>query len=252
MITLTLDGAVATARMSRPPVNAIDHAFVAALDAVLGEVERAKPTVLVIESDQKCFSAGADLALIQSYFSERDGIERMIGYVRELHRVFDRIEALEAVTLAAIAAPALGGGLELALACDLRIAATTVKLGLPEARIGMIPGAGGTQRLPRLCGPGTAARLILGAEIIDGTEAERVGLAQWSVATDVLASKTAEIAERISALSRPALASCKACLAAALDPAIDGFAREIEQPLTLMKTREAKERIAAFFASRAG
>ncbi|MFZ8239034.1 enoyl-CoA hydratase/isomerase family protein, partial [Staphylococcus aureus] len=86
------------------------------------------------------------------------------------HALFNRLEALEAVTLAVVDGPALGGGLELALSCDLRVASMRAKLGLPEARVGMIPGAGGTQRLPRLCGPGVAARLILGGEIVDGAE----------------------------------------------------------------------------------
>ena len=112
----------------------------------------------------------------------------------------------------------------------------------------MIPGAGGTQRLPRLCGPGTAARLILGAEVIDGVEAERVGIVQWVTPAAELDRRVAEIADRVAGLSRPALLASKDCMAAALDPAADGFAREIEKPLTLMQTKEARDRIAAFFA----
>ena len=138
--------------------------------------------------------------------------------------------------------------MELPLACDLRIATHSAKLGLPETRIGMIPGAGGTQRLPRLCGPGVAARLILGAEVIDGRESSRVGLVQWAVELAELDAKIDDVASRVAGLSRPALLAAKDCLASALDPAADGYAREIEQPLTLMETPEARERIAAFFA----
>ncbi|QRG09028.1 enoyl-CoA hydratase/isomerase family protein [Xanthobacter dioxanivorans] len=143
MIRTEREGAVATLTLSRPPVNAIDPAFVDALEAALDTVEAMQPTLVVIRSNQKCFCAGADLALIRSFFDGADGTGRMVAYVRTLHAVFNRLEALPAVTLAVIDGPALGGGLELALACDLRIATTRAKLGLPEARVGMIPGAGG-------------------------------------------------------------------------------------------------------------
>ncbi len=248
MISLSHVGAISTLLMSRPPVNAIDQSFVAAFNKALDEVAQAKPTIVVIRSDQKCFSAGADLSLIQGFFSKSGGTAEMVAYVRTLHALFDRLEKLHAVTLAAITGPALGGGLELALSCDLRISTHTAKLGLPETRIGMIPGAGGTQRLPRLCGPGIAARMVLGAEVVDGREAARLGLVQWSVEASAIDGEIGDISQRIAGLSRPALIAAKDCLAAALDPAADGYAREIEKPLTLMETPEARERIAAFFA----
>jgi enoyl-CoA hydratase len=250
MIEVSQSGAIATILMSRPPVNAIDHAMIAALNRALDEIEKVKPTAVVVKSDQKCFSAGADLAMIQGYFTAPNGTADMVDYVEALHAVYNRLETCEAVTIAAIAGPALGGGLELALSCDMRIASTAAKIGLPEARIGMIPGAGGTQRLPRLVGPGIAARMILGGEVIDGTEAARLGVVQWVVAPGELDAKVAEVSERVAGLARPALVACKSCMAAYFDPAKDGFAMEIDQPLTLMETREARERIAAFFATR--
>lgn len=248
MIRFEINGAVATIIASRPPVNAIDPAFVTAFNTALDAVEQAKPTLLVIRSDQKCFSAGADLALIQRLFGAADGTEQMVAYVKTLHIIFDRLEALEAVTLAVIDGPALGGGLELALACDLRIASTRAKLGLPEARVGMIPGAGGTQRLTRLAGPGISARLILGGELIDGGEAARLGIVQWAADAADLDARVAEITDRIAGLSRPALLASKDCIAAWSDPGIDGFARELEKPRLLMKTEEARSRISRFFA----
>jgi enoyl-CoA hydratase len=251
MIRVEQSGAIATMLMSRPPVNAIDPAFVSALNGALGEVEQMKPTVLVVRSDQRCFCAGADLTLIRGYFVAPDGVERMIEYVESLHGVFNRLESLETVTLAVIDGPALGGGLELALACDLRIASTRAKLGLPEARVGMIPGAGGTQRLTRLCGPGVSSRLILGGEIVDGAEAARLGIVQWSADAAELDTRVGEIATHVAGLSRGALVASKDCIAAWFDPAVDGYAREIEKPRHIMRTEEARQRVEAFFASKA-
>jgi len=248
MIHARHDAAVSTITLSRAPVNAIDPALVTAFHAALDEVEAHQAALVVIRSDQRCFCAGADLGLIRACFEEPGGVERMVDYVRTLHRLFDRIEALPAVTLACINGPTLGGGLELALACDLRIAATTAKLGLPEARVGMIPGAGGTQRLPRLAGPGVAARLILSADVVDGIEAQRLGIVQWAVEEAAFEREIARIVDRIGGLSREALVASKDCLRAYFDPAADGFARELEKPLALMRSPDSKQRVARFFA----
>jgi len=235
--------------MSRAPVNAIDPGFVSAFQRVLDETEQENPTVIVVRSDQKCFCAGADLSLIRGFFDETDGTRNMVAYVKTLHDLFNRIEALPAVTLACITGPALGGGLELALSCDLRIATRAAKLGLPEARVGMIPGAGGTQRLTRLCGPGVSARLILGGEVVDGSEAERLGIVQWSVDEAELDAAIQQIVDRVAGLSRPALIASKDCIFAYLDPDVDGYARELEKPLVLMETEEARQRIERFFSA---
>ncbi len=250
MIDLKHAGAVSTLTLGRPPVNAIDAAFVDALDAALAGVEKARPTALVVRSSQRCFCAGADLSLIQRYFAEPDGVASMVGYVRELHRVFRRLERLEAVTIAAIGGPALGGGLELALSCDLRVAATAARLGLPEARVGMIPGAGGTQRLTRLCGPGTASRLILGGEVVDGAEAERLGIVQWAVAPAALDGRAQELASAVGGLSRAALLASKDCILASFERGADGYARELEKPLDLMKNPDSRARVTQFLSGK--
>jgi enoyl-CoA hydratase/carnithine racemase len=242
------EGPVTTIVMSRPPVNAIDPVFVSAFHAALDEVDAAKPTLVVLRSDQRCFCAGADLGLIRACFDEPGGIARMVAYVRTLHDLFNRIEALPAVTLACVSGPTLGGGLELALSCDLRIATTSASLGLPEARVGMIPGAGGTQRLQRLCGPGVASRLILSADVVSGAEAERLGIVQWAVDESAFEAGIAGIVDRVSGLSRQALVESKDCMQAYFDPAADGFARELEKPLVLMASADSKQRVARFFA----
>lgn len=252
MIHYSNDGAIGTITLSRPQVNAIDAEFVAAFTAAMDRAETDAVTALVIRSDQKCFCAGADLAQILGYFDDPKGVEAMSDYVASLHEIYDRLEALSAVTIAAIDGPALGGGFEMALACDLRIATHRAKLGLPEARVGMIPGAGGTQRLTRLCGPGVSARLILGGEIVDGAEAANLGLVQWSCAPETLEDELTAIATRVSGLSRQALLLSKDCIAAWSDPKRDGFARELDAPSLLIPTTEARDRVLSFFQRKAG
>jgi enoyl-CoA hydratase len=247
MVELKLDGRLGVCTMNAAPVNAIDERFMDSFHAKLDEAEAAKLNVLVIRSALKVFCAGAHLGRIQKFFGEAEGPREMVEYVRGFHTLFDRIESLPCVTLACVNGAALGGGLELALSCDLRIAASTARLGLPEAEVGMIPGAGGTQRLPRLCGPGVASRLILAADVVDGREAAELGLVQWACAADELEARSADIALRISGLSRNALLAAKDCLRAYYEPGVDGFARELEKPVALMRDPEAQERIAKFF-----
>jgi enoyl-CoA hydratase/carnithine racemase len=246
-IALERIGRVAVATLSRAPVNALDEALVARLDAVLDEVADDDGVVLLhIRSDQKAFCAGADLALMRSCFEAADGPEIMVKLVSRMQWLFERIEALPVVTLAEIGGAALGGGLELALACDLRVAAAEARLGLPEARLGLVPGAGGTQRLTRLCGRGVAKRLILGAETIDGAEAERLGLVQWVRPREELADWTRQLAARIAALPKAALALAKDCIAAQGDPNRDGFAEEIDASQRLYHHPETRGKVSEF------
>ncbi|HEX8012079.1 MAG TPA: enoyl-CoA hydratase/isomerase family protein [Casimicrobiaceae bacterium] len=240
---------MATVRLSRPPVNALDDALLGELEAVLDEIETAgEVAVLHLASAEKAFCAGADLALMRGSLASPEGTETMLGVVRRMQRVFARLEAAPFVVIAEIGGAAMGGGLELALACDLRVAAIEAKLGLPEARLGLVPAAGGTQRLARLCGAGVAKRLILGAEVIDGGEAARLGLVHWAYPREALASRTREIVLRLAAIPPAALAAGKRCIAAAADPARDGFAEEIDATRRLYAHAETRRRVADFFA----
>lgn len=251
MIDLEVAGSIAKIVMNRPPVNAIDDAFVGEFERAIDTLERESAVgAVMICSTQKTFSAGADLNGIKAHFASDNGPRQMVSYVRRLHQLFFRIERLPIVTLAAIKGAALGGGLELALSCDLRLASRSAVLGLPEARVGMIPGAGGTQRLTRLCSIGVASRLILSGEMVNGDEAERLGLVQWSVSDTDFEQQAQAVMDRVTSLSRPALAAAKDCLLAYFDPAVDGYARELEKPLTLMKTPEARNRIEDFLSRR--
>jgi benzoate-CoA ligase family protein len=240
-------GPIVIATLSRPPVNALNDDLIERLDAVVDEViDDQEVVVLHLRSDQKAFCAGADLALMQSCFGTLEGPDVMIELVRRIQRLFMRIETAPLITLAEIGGAAMGGGLELALACDIRVAAAEAKLGLPEVGLGLLPGAGGTQRLTRLCNRGIAERLILGGEIVDGNTAERLGIVQWVRPTSELAEWTRELAVRLARAPRPALAASKRCLAAFGDPHRDGFAEELAATRKLYQHPETRRRVAEF------
>jgi benzoate-CoA ligase family protein len=242
-------GRIVVATMSRPPVNALNEELIERLDAVVDQVIEDQEVVLLhIRSDQAAFCAGADLALMQSCFGTLEGPDVMLDLVRRMQRLFARIETAPLVTLAEIGGAAMGGGLELALACDIRVASTEAKLGLPEVGLGLLPGAGGTQRLTRLCGRGTAERLILGGEIVDGGLAERLGMVQWARPASQLAEWTRELATRFAQAPRPALAASKRCMAAFGDPHLDGFAEELASTRKLYQHPETRRRVAEFLA----
>jgi enoyl-CoA hydratase/carnithine racemase len=246
-ISFATDGAVAIATLNRPPVNAIDEAWVARLDEIIGMAERdTRVAVLLIRSGQRAFSAGADLALLRSRFDTAAGRARLVAFVREIQRVYARIEDAGTVSIAEIGGPALGGGLELALACDLRVIADSATVGLPEAQLGLLPGAGGTQRLTRVCGPAVARRLILGAEVVQGAEAAALGIAHWVVPAAQLQSRTRAIADRIAGWPTTALAACKRCIALAAAPRHEGYEAEIAATAALLGDADTQRRVRAF------
>lgn len=243
MISLEREGALAVATLARAPVNAIDDAMLSRLEAVMDGIAGA--SVLLVRSSQKAFCAGADLELMRSRFESEEGRGRMVGLAREMQRVFARLEGLPLVTIAEIGGAAMGGGLELALACDLRIAAEDARLGLPEVRLGLVPGAGGTQRLPRVAGSAAARRLILGAEVVTGAQAVALNIVQWAVPAAELAARTRALASEVASLPAAALAEAKACIAER-----DGYERELEATARLLAQDETQARVRAFLGKR--
>jgi enoyl-CoA hydratase/carnithine racemase len=241
----------AVATLSRPPVNAINEEWLTRLSEIVDEVGAdANVHVLVIRSDQPSFCGGADLKLMRERFDSEQGRADMIAFVRRIQEVYARLEASPAVSIAEVSGAALGGGLELALACDFRAIAHEAKVGLPEVRLGLLPGAGGTQRLTRICGPAAAKRLILGGEIVGGEEAARIGLAHWTMAAAEIASFTEALAGRLAELSGPALANCKHCIEAAVQASPEGFEREIAGTAALLADPRTQRRVRAFLESR--
>lgn len=245
MIELRVEGAVATITLCRAPVNAMSDEWVMRFHALLDSLDvRADWSVLHVRSTQKIFSAGADLKQIAGNFSRP--MEEQLDVGRRYQKLFHRIQRIPAITMAEIGGRALGGGLELALACDLRVASSTAKMGLPEVTLGLIPGAGGTQRLTWLCGRAIASRLILSGEVISAEEAHRVGLVQWCVEPERIAQEAARIAGRYAAMPRHATMGAKAAIVAAFNPAVDGFALETEVVRTCFESADTRALVTSF------
>jgi enoyl-CoA hydratase/carnithine racemase len=246
-VSLSIEGGVATATLCRPPVNAINEAWVDRLNEVLDEVAQAGQVgVLRIRSSGRVFCAGADLALMRSIFDSAAGRERMIVLTRRMQEVFARLEALPQVTLAEIGGAAMGGGFELALACDLRIVSEAARIGLPEARLGLLPAAGGTQRMTRICGEAVARRLILGAELVAGADAVGLGLAQWSAPAAELEARAQALTARLAELPPQTLAANKHCIDVAARGGEDGFEAELAASAQLLAEPETQRRVTAF------
>lgn len=161
--------------------NALSATVLAEIGQVLTawETDDDVAAMLFTGAGEKAFIAGADITQLEHYDVPH-------GLAAQMQRLYDRIEEYSKPTMAAINGVAMGGGLELAMACDIRIAADHAKVGLPETRLGVIPGAGGTQRLTRLVGPGRALDMIMTSRVIDASTAERFGLVTEVVAADEL------------------------------------------------------------------
>jgi enoyl-CoA hydratase len=248
IIGLLVADRIATLTLNRPPVNAFNAAMFAAFAAALDALDaRSDWSVLHIKSQLKVFSGGADLAEISARLSGQPQ-QAAAETTRPFQQLFQRISDLPQVSLAEISGAAMGGGFELALACDLRIAANEAKLGLPETGLGLLPGGGGTQRLTWIAGPAVAARIILTADRVDGRTARELGMVQWAVPRAELAAEARNIAERVAGLSPLALAASKVCVRLAGDRERNGFAAETDWTGRLFATEDTRRRVADFLA----
>lgn len=239
------DDRVAVIRLHRPPANAIGPSEIDALDAALDEVEGSEHCrAVVFHSQERFFSAGADIALMGEVIGEPSGPEQLVALAARMQKTFERLERLSRPTLAALSGIAAGGGLELALACDIRIAEAGARLGLPEARIGLLPAAGGTQRLTAVAGAPVARRLVLTGELVDGAQAQRLGIVQ-DLAEDGGAFEAAlDLARALAGIPPRAVQAIKRCLA--LAPSQEGFAAELEETLALYREPATRALIAEF------
>ena len=246
-VTVSVDDRVATITLASPPANALGTAVKEGLAAALDAAEAEGARVLVVRSEVPgFFAAGADLKLLAG--ADAAGFA---DYLDGLRGVLERIAGLRQLSIAAIDGFALGGGLELAMACTIRVATPRSKLGVPEIKLGLLPGAAGTQRLPRLVGRGPALDLLLTGRSADGEEAARLGLVDHLVADGDADAAAAELAARLAAGPFEALAAIVRCVDAARDlPFTDGIAVERGEIVRLFDTADAREGVRAFVEKR--
>src|SRR5690606_561926 len=196
-LLVEIDDKIATVTLNRPQaLNALNKELLEELSSFLNEAEK-NPGIRVIiltGSGEKSFVAGADI----KEFSDFNGIQGENLARNGQETVFDKIENFPKPVIAAVNGFALGGGLELAMACHFRIASENAKLGLPEVTLGLIPGYGGTQRLPKLIGKGRAAQMIFTAEMISAQKAKEFGLVNDVVEQSELSSVAKSIARKIT------------------------------------------------------
>jgi enoyl-CoA hydratase len=246
-VRLEVEDGVGVVRVDRPPANAIDHRTGLELqDAFRAAAERDDVGAVVIWGGPKIFAAGADIKAMAGF-----GPQEIRPVVAALGDALDLLEAMPKIAIAAINGYALGGGFELALAADLRYLADDGKVGQPEIQLGVIPGAGGTQRLTHLVGPGRARDLVYTGRQVEADEALALGLVERVMAPgDVLAAATAD-ALAFARGPRRALAAAKAAIRAAiLTPGPDGLAREGELFRALFGTSDQREGMRAFLEKR--
>lgn len=249
MLEYEVTDGVARITLCNPPVNALSRPWADRFFAVLDALQaRDDWRVLLVCSNQKVFSAGGDLKQYAQRLGEGDAGEQLAQEAAYYQKLFMRISQLPQISIAQISGVAAGGGMELALACDLRIASETTRLGQPEVTVGLLAAGGGTQRMTRLLGRGAALRLLGLGELISGKEALQLGLVEWAVPAEEVPAKAQEIAQRLAGQAREALQAAKACVMAAGDPTRDGFALELSYPPKLMKTADTQDRILSFLA----
>ncbi len=199
------DDGVGTLRLDRPKVNALNADVAREIGQVVDQVATDDSVgALVVWGGERVFAAGADI----KEMAERDAVT-MYRYIGQFQDVFTRLERLPKITIAAINGYALGGGCELALACDMRICADNSQLGQPEILLGVIPGAGGTQRLSRLVGVGRAKELIYTGRFVPAAEALTIGLVNEVVAPDQVYERAVELATTFARGPRVALQAAK-------------------------------------------
>jgi enoyl-CoA hydratase len=237
--------------INRPEkLNAISDELTVELDKFLDDVENDEELrVLVITgAGEKAFVAGADIKELEA----RDAlVGRRVS--RKRQTIFSRIENLPIPVIAAVNGYALGGGLELALACSIRLCSDRAQFGAPEVKLGIIPGDGGTQRLPRLVGLGRAMEMVLTGDFIDAQEAYRIGLVNHVISNDELMEKAMDLAQKIA--KRPPLAvryAKEAVNRSQEGDTTSGYALESYLHALTCTTEDKKEGVKAFLEKRKG
>lgn len=241
-------GPITTIRLDNPPLNLVTLDLTRQLDTALADLEadRQLRCVILTGTGERAFCAGSDV-------KEFEDLKGRVGEGKLLleKAVYRRLARLPVPTVAAIQADALGGGLELALCCDLRVADEKAKLGLPEVRLGVMPGSGGTQRLPRIVGPAKAKELILLGEIITAAEAAVIGLVNRVAPPGESLSVATSMAETIASRGPLAVREAKRAIDLAGESPLDeGLAQELDASERIFSSDDMLEGARAFFEKR--
>ena len=248
-LLLETKGPIAILKINNPKsLNALNIATMTELNDCLAGIETNKDIRVVILTGEgtKAFVAGADIAEMAKLTAAEGRSMSLLG-----KKTFQRIETMPQVVIAAVNGYALGGGCELAMACDIRIASEKAKFGQPEVNLGIIPGFGGTQRLPRLVGKGMAKYLIMTAEHIPAQEALRIGLVQKVVAPEELMNEAKRVANLILSKAPVAVRMAKCAINVAEDTDMrSGVAYEAEAYTTCFQAADRVEGMSAFLEKR--
>lgn len=247
-VSLEVNNHVATLTIQSPPANALSTTLLKDLEAQLDAITNdGTIKAIVLKGDGRFFSAGADIKEFTSLQDASD-YEALAKNGQEL---FNRIEKFPVPVIAAIHGAALGGGLELAMACHIRIVSESAKLGLPELNLGIIPGFAGTQRLPQLVGNAKAYELILTGEPISGEEAAAIGLANHAVKEEELFETAEKLAQKIAAKSKPTIAKVMELVPfAKFNSFSEGVVAEAKAFGDVFGNEDAKEGVQAFIEKR--
>ena len=240
-------GRVGLVTLNRPKaLNALNDSLMNELGEALAAFDADEAIgAIVITGSDKAFAAGADIGAM------KDRSFRDVYMGQYITRNWERMRSIRKPVIAAVAGYALGGGCELAMMCDILIAADTAKFGQPEIKLGIIPGAGGTQRLPRAVGKAKAMDLVLTGRMMDAAEAERAGLVSRVVPADRLVDEAVAAAERIAEFSLPSVMMAKEAVNRAYEsPLAEGMLFERRLFHALFATEDQKEGMAAFVEKR--
>jgi len=251
-ISTEQDGAVAVVTIDHPPVNALSASLLEELEGELDRLDADPDTraVVIRGAGEKAFVAGADISEFPSLRESGPGAGEG-GSARGIQKLGARMDAADTPSVAAIHGWCLGGGLELAMACDIRVAAEDARLGQPEIKLGLIPGGGGTQRLPRLVGVGRALLLNIGGEPIDAQTAYEWGLVEKVVPRDRLLDAALEIARTFAARSPHAVAVLRELARTTRDLSLEeGLRREADAFRRCLASEDGQEGVAAFLEKR--
>jgi enoyl-CoA hydratase len=249
LINVKIIKSVAYVTIENPPVNALNATALQEMERCIDQLNSdSSVKAVILTGTGVFFIAGADIKEFTHLFENEELAEQAAFKGQAL---YNKIEQSEKPIIAVINGACLGGGLELAMSCHMRIAAHEAKLGLPETKLGIIPGYGGTQRLARLTNTAKALELILTGRFIDGREAEKIGLVNHSVDADQLLQKAAEIAESITQKSSLSVKAALESVLTGIDlPLDEGLALEAKHFGKLFGTEDTKEGVSAFIEKR--